>query len=117
MKSMVGTRRRLTEPPVGGEELPVKKEEEAMVVLDEEEGSQRCSLTREIAKLRERWELASVLNFLNVRIYSSLNTALVSSITYHIVFVYPQTIEERKRAFSCSTNFVAQMQVDYRFEM
>lgn len=72
LNTMVGTRRSRTELPeivvsVRGEERKMRNKE-AVVVLDDEKGSQGCVITMEIAKLRERWELASVLNFLNVRI-------------------------------------------------
>jgi hypothetical protein len=49
-------------------EEPVAKEgiaEEPVAVLDESD------LELEVAKLRGRWELASVLNFLSVRSFSS----------------------------------------------
>uniref|UniRef100_A0A2N9EF26 DDT domain-containing protein n=1 Tax=Fagus sylvatica TaxID=28930 RepID=A0A2N9EF26_FAGSY len=57
------TRAATASEAVGKETLPVVKEESAeepMVVLDE------SHLESEVAKLRGRWELASVLNFLSV---------------------------------------------------
>lgn len=49
---------------IGNEKLSAKEDVE-MVVLDEEE---KDPLKAEIMKLRERWELASVINFLTVTI-------------------------------------------------
>jgi hypothetical protein len=62
------TRAATASEAVGKETLPVVKEESAeepMVVLDE------SHLESEVAKLRGRWELASVLNFLSVSSSSS----------------------------------------------
>ncbi|XP_062097487.1 DDT domain-containing protein DDR4 [Humulus lupulus] len=47
----------------GGEDRRAKKEN---VVLDDEEEGEKCVPKPEVAELRGRWELASVLNFLTV---------------------------------------------------
>lgn len=62
------TRASAASEAAGKEIRPVAKEgtaEEPVVVLDESD------LESEVAKLRGRWELASVLNFLSVRSSSS----------------------------------------------
>ena len=63
---MAGTRRTTVASNAGGgEERSPKKE--VVVVMDDGERGEECPLEAEVAKLRGRWELASVLNFLNVR--------------------------------------------------
>lgn len=66
----------------GGEKRSVKEEsvdDSAMVVdLD-------ANLEAEVSKLRGQWELASVLNFLNVSLFSCLHrmhTALENFLSY-----------------------------------
>lgn len=54
-----------TTTEVIGNEKRSAKEDVEMVVLGEEE---KDPLKAEIAKLRERWELASVINFMTVTI-------------------------------------------------
>lgn len=75
-ETMAGGRRRGTEPPEnehsGGRKRHAKEEEETVVVLDDDE----CRMEAEVAKLRGRWELASVLNFLNVRSHLSVIESL-----------------------------------------
>ncbi|KAL5558297.1 hypothetical protein UlMin_034508 [Ulmus minor] len=62
---MAGTRRTTVASNAGGgEERSPKKE--VVVIMDDGERGEECPLEAEVAKLRGRWELASVLNFLNV---------------------------------------------------
>lgn len=76
-ETMAGGRRRGTEPPEnehsGGRKRHAKEEEETVVVLDDDD---ECRMEAEVAKLRGRWELASVLNFLNVRSHLSVIESL-----------------------------------------
>lgn len=64
---MAGGRRRRAANDVVEEETRSPKKDEQVGVLDEEEDEDPLKAT--VARLRGRWELASVLNFLIVRSY------------------------------------------------
>lgn len=64
---MAGGRRRRAANDVVEEETRSPKKDEQVGVLDEDEDEDPLKAT--VARLRRRWELASVLNFLIVRSY------------------------------------------------
>ncbi|BBG95421.1 hypothetical protein Prudu_003961 [Prunus dulcis] len=63
---MAGGRRRREANDVVKEEKRSAKEDVEVMVLEEEEEKEEDSLKAQVAKLRQRWELASVLDFLFV---------------------------------------------------
>ncbi|XP_020411009.1 DDT domain-containing protein DDR4 isoform X1 [Prunus persica] len=63
---MAGGRRRREANDVVKEEKRSAKEDVEVMVLEEEEEKEEDSLKAQVAKLRQRWELASVLDFLIV---------------------------------------------------
>lgn len=66
---MAGGRRRREANDVVKEEKRLAKEDVEVMVLEEEEEKEEDPLKAQVAKLRQRWELASVLDFLIVRSY------------------------------------------------
>lgn len=83
---MAGVRRSSRVVPTAteviGKEKRSAKEDVVMVVLDEEE---KDPLKAKIAKLRERWELASVINFLKVTI---LFLGYQKEIVFYFIFPF-----------------------------